>query len=122
IGAATPQVCQIQGVWVAPEYRGRGLSVSGMAAVLRYALADIAPVASLYVNDFNKPARASYLMLTDVWSGRLAVLLLALALLPNAVIWGAAYALGTGFQVGTGTLVTPLAATSGPALPPFPLL
>ncbi|NEC97563.1 hypothetical protein G3I57_19935, partial [Streptomyces albidoflavus] len=34
----------------------------------------------------------------------------------------AAYALGTGFQVGTGTLVTPLAATSGPALPPFPLL
>ncbi|WP_186781995.1 GNAT family N-acetyltransferase [Streptomyces sp. CBG9] len=61
IGAATPQVCQIQGVWVAPEYRGRGLSVSGMAAVLRYALADIAPVASLYVNDFNKPARASYL-------------------------------------------------------------
>ncbi|MGA5573472.1 DUF6350 family protein [Streptomyces koyangensis] len=68
------------------------------------------------------PARASYLMLTDVWSGRLAVLLLALALLPNAVIWGAAYALGTGFQVGTGTLVTPLAATSGPALPPFPLL
>ncbi|MFI1310821.1 DUF6350 family protein [Streptomyces albidoflavus] len=69
-----------------------------------------------------EPARASYLMLTDVWSGRLAVLLLALALLPNAVIWGAAYALGTGFQVGTGTLVTPLAATSGPALPPFPLL
>ncbi|MGW9376802.1 cell division protein PerM [Streptomyces albidoflavus] len=69
-----------------------------------------------------EPARASYLMLTDVWSGRLAVLLLALALLPNAVIWGAAYALGTGFQVGAGTLVTPLAATSGPALPPFPLL
>ncbi|NEE53129.1 hypothetical protein G3M55_52100, partial [Streptomyces sp. SID8455] len=59
---------------------------------------------------------------TDVWSGRLAVLLLALALLPNAVIWGAAYALGAGFQVGAGTLVTPLAATSGPDLPPFPLL
>ncbi|WP_436740320.1 cell division protein PerM [Streptomyces sp. BBFR102] len=69
-----------------------------------------------------EPARASYLLLTDVWSGRFAVLLLALALLPNAVIWGAAYALGTGFQVGTGTLVTPLAATLGPALPPFPLL
>ena len=39
IGAATPQACQIQGVWVAPEYRGRGLSETGMAAVLRYALA-----------------------------------------------------------------------------------
>ncbi|MET9516950.1 GNAT family N-acetyltransferase [Streptomyces sp. NPDC002994] len=60
IGAATPQACQIQGVWVAPEYRGRGLSETGMAAVLRYALADVAPVVSLYVNDFNTAARASY--------------------------------------------------------------
>jgi predicted GNAT family acetyltransferase len=31
-----------------------------MAAVLRYALADVAPVVSLYVNDFNTPARAAY--------------------------------------------------------------
>ncbi|MET9803657.1 GNAT family N-acetyltransferase [Streptomyces sp. NPDC006368] len=60
IGAATPQACQIQGVWVAPEYRGRGLSETGMAAVLRYALADVAPVVSLYVNDYNTPARAAY--------------------------------------------------------------
>ncbi|MEU6061666.1 GNAT family N-acetyltransferase [Streptomyces sp. NPDC047097] len=60
IGAATPQACQIQGVWVAPEYRGRGLSETGMAAVLRYALTDTAPVVSLYVNDYNLPARASY--------------------------------------------------------------
>lgn len=60
IGAATPGACQIQGVWVAPEYRGRGLAAPGMAAVLRYAFADIAPVASLYVNDFNRPARATY--------------------------------------------------------------
>ncbi|MFI9625800.1 GNAT family N-acetyltransferase [Streptomyces sp. NPDC052042] len=60
IGAATPQACQIQGVWVAPEHRGRGLSETGMAAVLRYALADVAPVVSLYVNDFNTPARRAY--------------------------------------------------------------
>ncbi|MEE1756885.1 GNAT family N-acetyltransferase [Streptomyces sp. SP18CS02] len=60
IGAATPRACQIQGVWVAPEYRGRGLSETGMAAVLDYALADVAPVVSLYVNDYNAPARASY--------------------------------------------------------------
>jgi predicted GNAT family acetyltransferase len=31
-----------------------------MAAVLRYALADVAPVASLYVNDYNTPARRTY--------------------------------------------------------------
>ncbi|MEU6987730.1 GNAT family N-acetyltransferase [Streptomyces sp. NPDC046324] len=60
IGAATRQACQIQGVWVAPEYRGRGLSETGMAAVLRFALADVAPVVSLYVNDYNTPARAAY--------------------------------------------------------------
>ncbi|MFI2352332.1 GNAT family N-acetyltransferase [Streptomyces sp. NPDC019443] len=60
IGAATTQACQIQGVWVAPEFRGRGLSETGMAAVLRYALEDVAPVASLYVNDYNTAARAAY--------------------------------------------------------------
>lgn len=60
IGAATTLACQIQGVWVAPEHRGRGLSETGMAAVLRYALADVAPVVSLYVNDYNTPARKAY--------------------------------------------------------------
>ncbi|WP_326700137.1 GNAT family N-acetyltransferase [Streptomyces sp. NBC_01754] len=60
IGAATPRACQIQGVWVAPEHRGRGLSETGMAAVLRYALADVAPVVSLYVNDYNTAARRAY--------------------------------------------------------------
>ncbi|MFF3211454.1 GNAT family N-acetyltransferase [Streptomyces sp. NPDC002886] len=60
IGAATSRACQIQGVWVAPEFRGRGHSESGMAAVVAYALRDVAPVVSLYVNDFNTAARASY--------------------------------------------------------------
>ncbi|MEV6105782.1 GNAT family N-acetyltransferase [Streptomyces sp. NPDC051940] len=60
IGAVTSQACQIQGVWVAPEHRGRGLSETGLTAVLGYALAEVAPVVSLYVNDFNTPARAAY--------------------------------------------------------------
>jgi uncharacterized protein len=60
IGAATDRACQIQGVWVAPEYRGRGVAAPGMAAVLRYALEDVAPLVSLYVNDFNTPARRTY--------------------------------------------------------------
>jgi predicted GNAT family acetyltransferase len=60
IGAVTRHTCQIQGVWVAPAHRGKRLSEAGMAAVLHYALHDVAPVASLYVNDFNAPARATY--------------------------------------------------------------
>ncbi|MEU2852993.1 GNAT family N-acetyltransferase [Streptomyces syringium] len=60
IGAATALACQIQGVWVAPEYRGRGLSETGMAAVLGYALREVSPIVSLYVNDYNTAARAAY--------------------------------------------------------------
>jgi predicted GNAT family acetyltransferase len=60
IGAATDRACQIQGVWVAPEHRGKGLATPGMAAVLHYALTDVAPVVSLYVNDYNTPARRTY--------------------------------------------------------------
>ncbi|MFJ6371366.1 GNAT family N-acetyltransferase [Streptomyces virginiae] len=60
IGAATTRACQIQGVWVDPEFRGLGHSESGMAAVVAYALRDVAPVVSLYVNDFNTAARAAY--------------------------------------------------------------
>jgi hypothetical protein len=60
IGAVTREACQIQGVWVNPRYRGQHLSEGGMSAVVEYALRDFAPVVSLYVNDFNSPARAAY--------------------------------------------------------------
>jgi predicted GNAT family acetyltransferase len=60
IGAATPSACQVQGVWVRPERRGEGISVGGMAAVVRLAQRHVAPVVSLYVNDYNLAARAAY--------------------------------------------------------------
>jgi predicted GNAT family acetyltransferase len=60
IGSATAQACQIQGVWVDPELRGNGLGTSGTAAVVEYALDSVAPVVSLYVNDYNEPARRAY--------------------------------------------------------------
>lgn len=60
VGAVTRAACQVQGVWVEPSVRGRGLSVAGMAAVVTACLRDIAPAVSLYVNDFNAPARRSY--------------------------------------------------------------
>lgn len=59
IGAVTPHACQVQGVWVPPDARGRGHAVHGMAAVVRAAL-QLAPMVTLYVNDFNAPARAAY--------------------------------------------------------------
>jgi len=60
IGAVSRSVCQVQGVWVAPAHRGRGIGTAGMAAVVEYARTAIAPVVSLYVNDFNEAARAAY--------------------------------------------------------------
>ena len=60
IGAATPDACQVQGVWVAPELRGRGMSVPAMASVIRLTRSAIAPTVSLYVNAFNTPAMRSY--------------------------------------------------------------
>jgi predicted GNAT family acetyltransferase len=60
VGAVSRAVCQVQGVWVAPRFRGQGLGQRGTAAVVEYARTAIAPVVSLYVNDFNGPARAAY--------------------------------------------------------------
>jgi predicted GNAT family acetyltransferase len=60
IGSVTPYACQVQGVWVPPELRGRGHASRGMAAVVQAARATFAPVVSLYVNDFNAPARSAY--------------------------------------------------------------
>ncbi|MEV5343302.1 DUF6350 family protein, partial [Streptomyces sp. NPDC052676] len=67
-------------------------------------------------------ARVSFAQLTEGWSGRFAVLLLCLALVPNAAVWGMAYALGPGFALGAGQVTGPLSAAPAPLLPPFPLL
>ncbi|AXG79799.1 hypothetical protein DVK44_21505 [Streptomyces paludis] len=68
------------------------------------------------------PAHASFVSLAGDWSGRFAVLLLGLALVPNAAVWGAAYGLGPGFALGTAATATPLGVVGTPALPSFPLL
>ncbi|WP_093628708.1 cell division protein PerM [Streptomyces sp. 3213.3] len=67
-------------------------------------------------------AQTSFLRLTEALSGRFAVLLLCLALIPNAAVWSAAYALGPGFALGTHHTVDPLNSAPAPLLPPFPLL
>lgn len=59
LGAAAGDVCQIQGVWVRPELRGRGLAAPCMAAVVEQALQRFQAV-SLYVNDYNTAALRTY--------------------------------------------------------------
>lgn len=59
LGSVSSTVCQVQGVWMEPELRGRGLAPAAMAAVVKLART-VVPTVSLYVNDFNVPARATY--------------------------------------------------------------
>jgi hypothetical protein len=53
-------------------------------------------------------------------TGAVVLVALNLALAVNAVVWGAAYALGPGFAVGVGTMVSPGAVDVGP-VPIVPL-
>ncbi|WP_306321061.1 MULTISPECIES: DUF6350 family protein [unclassified Streptomyces] len=67
-------------------------------------------------------ARESFAQTTGAWSGRFAVLLLCAGLVPNAAVWGAAYALGPGVVLGVGHTVGPLGSAGTAVLPAFPLL
>lgn len=60
IGIVSAAVTQVQGVYVDPAMRGRGLSAPAMAAVVEYAQQTFAPTVSLYVNDYNTTARKTY--------------------------------------------------------------
>ena len=59
IGALSAQVGLVQGVWVAPEWRGRGLAAPAVAAVAAQ-ITRLGRVPSLYVNNHNHRARAAY--------------------------------------------------------------
>lgn len=60
LGAVSRRVAQVQGVWVPPARRGRGIATHGMAAVAVQTLGHVAPVVSLYVNHYNTGALAAY--------------------------------------------------------------
>jgi predicted GNAT family acetyltransferase len=75
IGSVSALAGQIQGVWVHPEWRGRGLGAAGTAAVAAGVQAG-GRVPSLYVNDFNAPARAAYRRVGFTQVGTFATVLL----------------------------------------------
>ncbi|MDT0213787.1 GNAT family N-acetyltransferase [Rothia sp. ARF10] len=60
IGSLALGCAQLQGVWLAPHLRGQGLAVPMIASVMEQVMAGPAPLVSLYVNDFNAPALATY--------------------------------------------------------------
>jgi predicted GNAT family acetyltransferase len=59
IGALSSRAGLIQGVWVDPEYRGRGLAAPAVATLVQY-IHTLRRIPSLYVNHHNVAARAAY--------------------------------------------------------------
>ena len=60
VGSLASGVAQIQGVWIDPAWRGRGLAAPCMARVVDLVEAELAPTVSLYVNGYNTPALRAY--------------------------------------------------------------
>lgn len=75
LGPITPHAAQLQSVWVAPRFRGTGLAPGGVATVCAAAIADGAPVVSLYVNEHNHAARRTYERVGFRETGRFATIL-----------------------------------------------
>lgn len=76
LGSVALGVAQVQGVWVHPDWRGQGLAAPAMAAVVEHTIAHVAPVVTLYVNDFNERAVAAYRRAGFVRTGTFATVLL----------------------------------------------
>lgn len=60
VGFVAGEIAQLQGVWVAPHMRGKGLAAPSIAQVVDVVQTKLAPIVSLYVNDFNEPALRTY--------------------------------------------------------------
>jgi predicted GNAT family acetyltransferase len=75
VGSQSPSVGQIQGVWVHPDWRGHGIGTAG-TATLAAAVVRTGRTASLYVNDFNTVARATYHRIGFTQVGTFATVLL----------------------------------------------
>ncbi len=60
VGFTTENIAQLQGVWVDPKLRGQGIAVPALAAAIVQIREAFTKTVTLYVNDFNIPARKTY--------------------------------------------------------------
>ncbi len=59
LSAWTPDMVQVQGVFTAPSWRGRGVATAGMTALCSLLLEQV-PLVTLYVNGYNQAALRVY--------------------------------------------------------------
>lgn len=106
--------------WAFPAAAGEPL-LRAVAAACAALLGGGALVLGTALLGHGGAAGRSILALAPDTPGQCGLLLLCLALYPNAVVWSAAYTLGPGFAVGTGTVVAPYGTVLG-RTPELPLL
>ncbi|GAA2098181.1 hypothetical protein GCM10009841_11070 [Microlunatus panaciterrae] len=99
---------------------GRSVPVAVAGAMLTMVLAGSAALVAALVANFSRVEQLGTVLQTGV-AGGIALLALQLAFAPNAVLWAASYALGAGFSVGDGSLVSPTSTDLG-VLPGLPIL
>ncbi len=60
VGFTTENIAQLQGVWVDPKLRGQGIAVPALSSAIVQIREAFTKTVTLYVNDFNTPARKTY--------------------------------------------------------------
>ncbi|EST39327.1 hypothetical protein N566_02610, partial [Streptomycetaceae bacterium MP113-05] len=97
-GRPGPALRGTAGACAAPAVRAAGL---GVAVLLAGGLALTLLAVGLHGEEYQEGVE----QLGGDWSGRTAVALLTLALLPNAAVWATSYGLGPGFTLGSAGVV-----------------
>ena len=102
--------------WLGPIARAAAV---GVAAIVGAGAIAAAASLLLHLDDAITMAQSLH---PGLWGG-LGLLLIGIAYVPVAVVWGASYLVGAGVVLGPGVMVSPfIAAVSPTDLPPFPLL
>ncbi|MEV7680871.1 DUF6350 family protein [Streptomyces sp. NPDC088341] len=117
-----PRRALVRAVAAPAVRRGAAVALRAGVASMLLLLGGGALLVGISLAWHGQSAHLSFVRLASDWSGRFAVLLLGLVLVPNAAMWGAAYGLGPGFALGTGATATPFGVTGDYSLPSFPLL
>ncbi|QNN53736.1 DUF6350 family protein [Nocardioides mesophilus] len=98
----------------------RAVAGGALACALLLLAAGSVLVVTRLLLDLGSAANVLSRLHTDTAGGGLYTVVVA-GVAPNAALLGAAYLLGPGFAVGTGTIVSPASVVLGP-VPAFPLL
>ncbi|MEL4320639.1 DUF6350 family protein [Leifsonia sp. YIM 134122] len=107
--------------WPAMVRAGIDAAVRGATVAVAGIIGVAAVVVAIMLVTHYATVTALYESLQAGILGGIAITLLQLALLPNLVIWAAAWLVGPGFLIGTGTSVAPGGTVLG-AVPGLPVL